>query len=80
MDKELARHVITVGFHSLSLMEGLIPLLKTHCDNAEFQTYLKAIGAVSAEMSLEIFNKIFEEHPDLQNEVAQTIDKYGKFI
>lgn len=80
MDKELARHVITIGFHSLSLLESLIPLLKEHCNDAEYQEYLKAIGAVSAEMGTEIFNNVFREYPDLEKEVEDKIDKYGQFI
>jgi hypothetical protein len=46
MERELAKHVITVGFHSLSLIEGLIPILKEHCSNSEFEEYVKSIGAV----------------------------------
>ena len=80
MDKELAKHVITVGFHSLSLLESLIPLLKEHCNDQEYQEYLKSIGVVSAEMGTEIFNKIFHQHPDLEKEVEDKINKYGKFI
>jgi hypothetical protein len=80
MDRDLAKHVITVGFHSLSLIEGLIPVLKEHCDDAEFQEYLKSIGMVIAEVGLEVFNKIYRQYPDLKIEVEEKIDKYGKFI
>jgi hypothetical protein len=80
MDKELAKHVLTVGFHSLSLLESLIPMLKEHCNDEEYQEYLKSIGSVSAEMGTEIFNKIFEQYPDLEKEVEEKINKYGRFI
>ena len=80
MDKDLAKHVIAVGFHSLSLLESLIPVLKTHCDEEEYKEYAMAIAAVSAEMSSAIFNKIFREHPDLEKEVEDKIKKYGQFI
>jgi hypothetical protein len=80
MEKELAKHVVTVGFHSLSLLEGLIPLLKEHCSDEEYQEYVKSIATVAADMSTEIFNKIFRQYPDLEKEVEQTINKYGKFI
>jgi len=80
MDRELARHVIAVGFHSLSLLESLIPVLKKHCRQDEYNLYLKAIGAVSAEMSTEIFDNIFREYPEIEAEVEQKIKKYGQFI
>jgi hypothetical protein len=80
MDRELAEHVVTVGFHSLSLLESLIPILKKHCEEQEFNEYLKSIGLVSAEMNIAIFNKVFQEHPDLEQEVERKIERYGQFI
>jgi hypothetical protein len=80
MDKELARHVVAVGFHSLSLLQRLIPILKGHCDEREYQEYAKSVAAVSAEMSLAVFNKVFHEHPDLEKEVEEKIRKYGQFV
>lgn len=80
MDRELAKHVVAVGFHSLSLLESLIPILKQHCDEDEYKRYIKSIAAVSAEMTTEIFNKVFHEHPDLETEVEHKIQKYGQFI
>jgi hypothetical protein len=80
VDRDLAKHVVTVGFHSLSLIEGLIPLLKEHRTDAEYNEYLKSIAAVCATMTTEIFNKIFQAYPDLEKEVEQKIQRYGKFI
>jgi uroporphyrinogen-III synthase len=80
MDRELAKHVVAVGFHSLSLLQSLIPILKEHCAQEEYTKYLSAIGAVSAEMTTEIFNEVFQEHPDLEAEIEAKIEKYGQFI
>jgi hypothetical protein len=80
MDRELARHVIAVGFHSLSLLESIIPILKKHCDENEYNEYAKSIATVSAEMAATVFNKVYHEHPELETEVEQKIQKYGQFI
>lgn len=80
MERELARHVIKTGFHSLSVLDSLIPLLREHCQPPEFDQYLKAIASISAEMSLEIFNKIFQQYPDLKGDVENQVKKYGQFI
>ena len=80
MDRDLARHVVAVGFHSISLLQSLIPILKAHCSPEELAEFLQGIGAVSAEMTVEILNKIFKEYPDLEKEVEDKIDKYGKFF
>ncbi len=80
MDRDLAKHVVTVGFHSLSLLEGLIPLLKEHCSEAEYNEFLKSIASVSGHLMTDLFKKVFQEYPDLENEVETKINKYGKFI
>ena len=80
MDRDLAKHVVTVGFHSLSLVEGLIPLLREHCTDAEYDEYMKSIAAVCAAMTTEIFNKVFRTYPDIEKDVEQKIQRYGKFI
>ena len=80
MDRELAKHVLTVGFHSTALLESLLPVLKEHCDDAEFQEFLKAVGSVIAEVGFELFNRVFERYPDLKAEVDTKIHKYGRFI
>jgi len=80
MDDELAKHIVVTGFRSASALQELIPLLKEHCDITEYEKYLKAISAVSAEISIEILNPLFNDYPHLKNDVEQKIDKYGKFI
>ncbi len=80
MDRDLAKHVVTVGFHSLSLLEGLIPLLKQHCSEAECKEYLKSIASVSGNLMTDLFKRVFQEYPDLEKEVEAKINKYGKFI
>jgi HK97 family phage portal protein len=36
--------------------------------------------AVSAELSLAVFNKIFQQYPDLEKQIEDKIRKYGKFV
>jgi hypothetical protein len=80
MDQELARHVVVTGFRSASVLQELIPLLKEHYDTSKYEKYVKAISAVSAEISIEILNPIFSDYPNLKDEVDRKIDKYGKLI
>ena len=80
MDRDLAKHVLAVSFHSISYLQSLIPILKQHCSQNEYSEYLKAIANASAELSTEILNKVFREHPDLEAEVEQKIKRFGQFI
>lgn len=80
MDRELARHVVAVSFHSLSLLESLIPILKQHCAQDEYAKYLKAVGTISAEVSAQLLDEVFKAYPDLKSEVEQKVKKYGQFV
>jgi hypothetical protein len=80
VERELAKHVIEVGFNSSRLLEDLIPLLHNHCNREEGEKFIKAVASVLAEIGSEIFNKIYEQYPDLKIEVESKIQKYGKFL
>jgi hypothetical protein len=80
MDRDLARHVVAVTFHSLSLLESVLPVLKKHCGKNEYDEYLKAVGCVSAEMSTEILNRVFKQFPEVEREVEAKIQKFGQYI
>lgn len=80
MDKDLAKDVATRGFMAMSQLTELLPVLKQHCDEAEYKTFLRAIGAVSASISTEIIHRTFAEHPEIEKEFEAKITKYGRLI
>ena len=80
MDRDLAKHVLMVGFHSLALLEDLLPLLKGHCSEVEYKECVGAIARVTGHMSMDLFKIIFQKYPDLEREIEEKINTYGKFI
>jgi hypothetical protein len=80
MDKDLARHVATTAFRSAVQLSDMIPLLKQHCDEAELKTFVKAIATANATIHIEIGNRIYAAYPELEQELENSIQKYGKLI
>lgn len=80
MDKDLAKDLATRGFMAMSQLTETLPVLKQHCDAAEYKTYLKAIGAVSASISTEIIHRAFAEHPEIEKEFEAKIAKHGRLF
>ena len=80
MDKDLARHVIATSFHGLSLLQGILPMLKQHCSADEYDAYVKAIASITGHVTMELLNLVFSQFPDLEKEVEAKVKKYGKFI
>ena len=55
-------------------------MLKEHCSEAEYDEYLKSIASVSGNLMTDLFERVFQQYPDLEKEVEAKITKYGKFI
>lgn len=79
MEIHLARAVLRATFQSNGVLQDLLPALKAGCGEEEYRTYAKAIAAVIAESGLQIMNRIFAEHPELEAEVDAAIAKTGHY-
>lgn len=80
LNNELARHVAVTAFRSSATLNELIPLLKHHCDENEYQEYLEAISAISMDVALKLLKKIYEKHPEIEIDIDQKIETYGYLI
>lgn len=80
MHLELARHVVRSAFRSASELERLIDLLREHCSDEEYATYLRAIATASASIQLELVNRMTSAHPCLEGEIEANITKYGRYL
>lgn len=80
MDNELARHIAMTAFRSSANLNDLISLLKQHCSEDEYQVYLEAISAISGDIAYKVLKKIYDEHPDIERDIDNRIDKYGLLI
>ena len=80
MDIDIARHVMRSVFRSARELEGLIPLLKEHCEAEDYATYGNGVAMVLASMSTELTGKILAAHPDLSQEIDTDIAKYGRYL
>lgn len=80
MDKDLAQHVAMTAWQSFGRLESLIPVLKKHCDQDEFKTYLKAIAAAGSAIHQEILQRVISAHPELEKDLDEKIAKYQKWI
>ncbi|WP_222610889.1 hypothetical protein [Undibacterium sp. FT79W] len=80
MDKELAKIVALTAFRSSAYMNNLIPLLKEHCSEDECRNFGIAIATASAEINLQILQKVFAMYPELSAKFDLQVRKYGRPI
>ena len=75
MDKDLARLVVSSAMRAASELGALAPILSEHApdDGLKF-----GVATAIAEISLNILQPVFSEHPDLEAEFGARIEKYGR--
>jgi hypothetical protein len=78
MDKDLAKLVALTSFRSAADLTHLIPLLREHCSEEEAHKFSTSIANASAEIFLQISQKVFALYPELSDEFDAKIQKYGR--
>jgi len=78
MERDLAKLVAITAFESAAGLNNLIPLLKQRCDEREYRELSLAIATSSAEISLQIINKMFAIYPDMKTEFDAHVQKFGR--
>jgi hypothetical protein len=78
MEKELARIVLSASYRSGRELSNIVPILKEFCPPDEYERIVFAIGSILHEMETEVHKKIFEQHPDLEAEIEERVQKYGR--
>lgn len=80
MNADVARHVVRAAFRSSRELSDLLPLLKAHLNQVEYQNYAKAIAAAIAAIQLEVLNLVTVGRPELETEIETQISKYDRFL
>jgi len=80
MKEELARYVARVAFRASADLGDLIPLIKEHCPQEEYEKFAPAIGSAAAAIGLDVLNLVFNDHPDLRREFDENVKTYGRVL
>ena len=75
MDKDLARLIVASAMRAASELGALVPLVGEHAPDESLKL---GIATAVAEISFNILQPVFGEHPDLEAEFAARIEKYGR--
>jgi hypothetical protein len=80
MDRRLAKHIARAAFRSGGKLQELLPLLKEHCDDLEYDEYRRAIAMAIFGIQSELLKKVFCDHPTLEEEIESDIRTYGRIL
>ena len=81
MDEELARHLVKTAFKSASDLTVLYQMINEFCDDEDIKESLKKpLLKIITELGTEFNNQITDEYPQIQEEIDNSIKKYGILI
>jgi hypothetical protein len=80
LNRELAKHVVLAGFQSMSDVTDLLPLLKAHCAENEYEIYRNAIAGIAGTIVTQVLNPVFATQPGLEHELEASVTKYAKIL
>jgi hypothetical protein len=80
MDKNIAKYVAKAAFRASADLGDLIPFIKEHCCNDDYEKFRGAIVSASATIGLDVLNLVFENHPEIKQEFEEDVKNYGRIL
>ena len=81
MNEEFARHLVRTAFRSSSMLTEIYRMLDEHCEDEVLKGELKAsLVKIIADIGYEFSKPITDVFPSIQQEIDQSIEKYGFVI
>jgi hypothetical protein len=78
LDRTLAALVVNSSYRSGGELANLVPIIKEFCDADEYSVLSMAIGEILQDIEDRIRRPIYEEFPDLEAEIWERVNKYGR--
>jgi hypothetical protein len=80
LNEDLARHVAQVAFRASADLNDLLPLIREHATEQEYESFLVAISAISGDIAFKLLKRLYAAHPGMEAEFDERIARYGVLI
>ena len=78
MDRDLANMILNATHSSERELANLVPFIKEHCDKDDYDRMSIAIATVLHDLDSTIRRPIYQEHPDLEREIEDRVERFGR--
>jgi len=59
-------------------LANLVPFIKDHCADDDYERMSVAIASVLHELESNICQPIYEEHPEVAREIEDRVERFGR--
>jgi heme oxygenase len=78
VDRDVATMILTATHRSGRELADLVPFIKEHCDKEEYERISIAIATVLHDLDATIQQPIYQEHPDVEREIEDRVERFGR--
>jgi hypothetical protein len=78
VDRDLAKLILSATYRSGAELAHLVPFIKEHCDKEDYERISIAIATVLHELDSTIRRPIYQEHPDVEREIEDRVERFGR--
>ena len=78
MDRDVAKLSLSATYRSGRELADLVPFIKEHCDKEDCGWTSIAIATVLHDLDSTIRRPIYQEHPDLEREIEDRVERFGR--
>lgn len=78
MDRDVAKMILRATHSSGRELANLIPFVKEHCNKEDYDRISIAIATVLHELDLTIQQPIYREHPKVEREIQDRVERFGR--
>jgi hypothetical protein len=78
VDRDVATMILRATHSSGRELANLIPLVKEHCNKEDYDRISIAIATVLHELDLTIQQPIYREHPKVEREIQDRVERFGR--
>lgn len=80
MDRDLAKIILHATHRSGRELADLVPFIKAHCDEADYQRLSTAVATVLHDLDATVQQPIYREHPELEREIEDRVERFGRMF
>jgi hypothetical protein len=78
VDRDIAKIILNATYRSGRELADLVPFVKEHCDERDYERISIAIATVLHDLGSTIQQPIYQEHPDVECEIEDRVERFGR--
>jgi hypothetical protein len=78
VNHDVAKIILHATHRCGAELANLVPFIKAHCDKADYDRISIAIATVLHDLDSTVQQPIYREHPEIEREIEDRVERFGR--